>query len=178
MLFDVQDVRDYRIHASSEQQVIAGGSAFNVKAGSLRLGDFTETEVRSLQHTGETGQEFAPEALDAVWEQTRGQPCLVNALAKEMCFEHEELRLRDPAISESAVYDAREALILRCETHLDQLADKLREPEPRQAAGHLSGPLAGELGALGGEGPTPDIWSSSMCGPGRAGRTGSPGKNG
>ena len=53
-------VRDYRIHASSEQAPITGGSAFNVRAGSLRLGDFTQAEVRALlvQHTGETGQGF------------------------------------------------------------------------------------------------------------------------
>ena len=134
VLCGVRDVRDYRIHASSEKQVIAGGSAFNIKAKSLRLGDFTETEVRSLlgQHTEATGQEFAPEAVDAVWEQTRGQPWLVNALAREMCFEHEELRLRDHPVSESEVYDAREALILRRETHLDQLTDKLREPRVRR----------------------------------------------
>ena len=134
VLCGVRDVRDYRIHASSEKQVIAGGSAFNIKAKSLRLGDFTKTEVRSLlgQHTEATGQEFAPEAVDAVWEQTRGQPWLVNALAREMCFEHEELRLRDHPVSESEVYDARETLILRRETHLDQLTDKLREPRVRR----------------------------------------------
>ena len=134
VLCGVRDVRDYRIHASSEKQVIAGGSAFNIKARSLRLGDFTEAEVRALlgQHTGATGQQFTPEALDAVWEQTRGQPWLVNALAKEMCFEHEAVRLRQPPIAEHEVYEAREALILRRETHLDQLADKLREPRVRR----------------------------------------------
>ena len=62
VLCGVRDVRDYRIHSSREKQVIAGGSAFNIKARSLRLGDFAETEVRALlgQHTAETGQEFAP----------------------------------------------------------------------------------------------------------------------
>ena len=134
MLCGVRDVRDDRIHASSEKQVIAGGSAFNIKARSLRLGDFTETEVRTLleQHTTETGQQFAPEALKAVWSQTRGQPWLVNALAREMCFKHEAPRLRDRPIAEPDVYQAREALILRRETHLDQLADKLREPRVRR----------------------------------------------
>ena len=68
VLCGVRDVRDYRIHSSREKQVIAGGSAFNIKASSLRLGDFAKTEVRALlgQHTAETGQEFAPEALAAV----------------------------------------------------------------------------------------------------------------
>ena len=58
ILCGVRDVRDYRIHARSEKAVVAGGSAFNVKAASLRLGDFSRTEVLSLlaQHTTETGQ--------------------------------------------------------------------------------------------------------------------------
>ncbi len=134
VLCGVRDVRDYRIHASSEKQVIAGGSAFNIKARSLRLGDFAAAEVAALldQHTTETGQQFASGAVNAVWEQTRGQPWLVNALAREMCFEHEALRLRERPLTESDVFEAREALIQRRETHLDQLADKLREPRVRR----------------------------------------------
>ncbi len=134
VLCGIRDVRDYRFRASSERGVIAGGSAFNIKARSLRLGDFTEDEVRALlgQHTAGTGQRFAPRAVAAVWDQTRGQPWLVNALAKEMCFEHEELRLRDRPLGERDVFEAREAIILRRETHLHQLADKLREPRVRR----------------------------------------------
>ena len=134
VLCGVRDVRDYRIHASSEKEVIAGGSAFNIKARSLRLGDFTRSDVETLlgQHTTETGQTFASEALEAVWEQTRGQPWLVNALGREMCFPKGALRRRDRPISEPDVFEAREALIMRRETHLDQLADKLREPRVRR----------------------------------------------
>ena len=141
VLCGVRDVRDYRIHASSEKEVIAGGSAFNIKARSLRLGDFTRSDVETLlgQHTDETGQAFAPEALDAVWEQTRGQPWLVNALGREMCFPEGPLRPRDRPITEQDVFDGREALILRRETHLDQLADKLREPRVRRVIEPLLG---------------------------------------
>ncbi|WP_420441523.1 AAA family ATPase [Candidatus Palauibacter sp.] len=141
VLCGVRDVRDYRIHASSEREVIAGGSAFNIKTRSLRLGDFTRTEVETLlgQFTAESGQAFAPEALDAVWEQTRGQPWLVNALAREMCFPAGALRPRDDPISDRDVFEAREALILSRETHLDQLADKLREPRVRRVIEPLLG---------------------------------------
>ena len=134
VLCGVRDVRDYRIHASSEKEVITGGSAFNIKAASLRMGDFTRPEVEGLlgQHTAETGQEFAAGAVEAVWEQTRGQPWLVNALAGEMCFSAGTVRQRDRPISQREVFEAREALILRRETHLDQLADKLREPRVRR----------------------------------------------
>ena len=145
VLCGVRDVRDYRIHASSEKEVITGGSAFNIKAESLRLGDFSRTEVGSLlgQHTDETGQEFLPEAVEAVWGQTRGQPWLVNALGKQLCFEHQRLRPRDRAISEREVFEAREALIRRRDTHIDQLTDKLREPRVRRVIEPL---LSGEDG--------------------------------
>ena len=134
VLSGVRDVRDYRIRASSEKDVIAGGSAFNIKARSLRMGDFTRTEVETLlgQHTAETGQEFAPGAVRAVWEQTRGQPWLVNALALEMCFSAGMPKEPGAPLAERDVFEAREALILRRETHLDQLADKLREPRVRR----------------------------------------------
>jgi len=141
VLCGVRDVRDYRIHASSEKDVITGGSAFNIKARSLRLGDFTEAEVTTLlgQHTTATGQEFAPEAVNAVWEQTRGQPWLVNALAQEMCFRYGEPRRYGRRLGVDDVFDAREALILRRETHLDQLADKLAEPRVRRVVEPLLG---------------------------------------
>ena len=127
-------VRDYRIHSNAEKAVIAGGSAFNVKAKSLRLGDFSEEDVRSLlaQHTEETGQAFTPDAVATIWRQTRGQPWLVNALAYEACFENEAGRDRGRPVTASAIVEAQEQLILRQETHLDQLADKLREERVRR----------------------------------------------
>ena len=146
ILCGVRDVRDYRIRASSEKEVITGGSAFNIKAESLRLGDFTRADVETLlgQHTVETGQAFARGALEAVWTQTRGQPWLVNALARQLCFRRERPVLRDRPISHRDVFEAREALILRRDTHIDQLADKLREPRVRRVIEPL---LAGADGA-------------------------------
>ena len=134
ILCGVRDVRDYRIHSSAERTVITGGSAFNIKARSLRLGDFSETQVRALlaQHTEETGQAFTPNALEAVWEQTRGQPWLVNGLAEEACFRNRSGRDRTRAIDADDIRGAREQLILHRETHLDQLADKLQEERVRR----------------------------------------------
>lgn len=128
VLCGVRDVRDYRIQ-STTGEIVLGGSAFNIKAESLRLGDLTEAEVRSLmgQHTEETGQVITDEALASFWEQTRGQPWLVNALAYEACFRNEAARDRSRPITLAHVHDARERLILRRDTHLDQLVDKLRE---------------------------------------------------
>ena len=134
VLCGVRDVRDYRIHSNLEQTVVAGGSAFNVKARSLRLGDFSRGDVSDLlaQHTRETGQEFSPRAVETIWMRTRGQPWLVNALADETCFRRESGRDRSRAIDAGDVRDAEEVLIARRETHLDQLADKLREERVRR----------------------------------------------
>ena len=129
VLCGVRDVRDYRIHSSATKEVITGGSAFNIKAKSLRLGDFIKSEVESIlaQHTEETGQEFIFEARSCIWDLSQGQPWLVNALAYETCFEMKEGRDRSVPISKEMVDQAKENLISRRETHLDQLGDKLQE---------------------------------------------------
>ena len=146
VLCGVRELRDYRIRASSEREPVAGGSAFNIAAKSLRLGDFSVGEVHTLvaQHREETGQRFTPAALDALWWQTQGQPWLVNALAAEACFENRAGRDRSRAIDESDILTAREALVLSRRTHLDQLADKLREERVRRVVEPL---LAGNVEA-------------------------------
>ena len=133
VLCGVRDIRDYRIR-SSTGEVVAGGSPFNVAAKSLRLGDFTEAETRTLmaQHTEETGQPFSPAALDAVWTQTQGQPWLVNALCAGACFDNKAGRDRSRTIEVDDIHAAREELILSRRTHLDQLAHKLEEERVRR----------------------------------------------
>ncbi len=142
ILCGVRDVRDYRIHSGSGQEVITGGSAFNIKAKSLRMGDFVKEEVQFLlqQHTTETGQAFTPDAVSCIWHLSQGQPWLVNALAYEVCFEMKEGRDRSRPVNKEMVDQAKENLIIRRETHLDQLGDKLQEPRVhRVVAGILSG---------------------------------------
>ena len=134
VLCGVRDVRDYRIRSSSENALVAGGSAFNIRAESLRIGDFTEAQMLILlaQHTEETGQVFTAQALDTVWRQTQGQPWLVNALARRACFDVEAGRDRSQPITANAVLDAREHLVTSRQVHLDQLADKLQEDRVRR----------------------------------------------
>ena len=147
ILCGIRDVRDYRIHSESGGEIIAGGSAFNIKAESLRLGDFDESDVRALfgQHTEETGQPFTEGALAAVWNQTEGQPWLVNALGYQACFKDRPGRDRSRTIDEEAVMEAREDLILSRQTHLHQLADKLREERVRRVVEPvLSGGAVGD----------------------------------
>ncbi|MFZ1509852.1 MAG: AAA-like domain-containing protein [Anaerolineae bacterium] len=134
MLCGVRDIQDYRIHSSIEKAIITGGSAFNIKAKSLRLGDFNQEEIFLLlgQHEQETGQPFTPEALALIWQFTNGQPWLVNALAYEACFEMQVGRIRTQPITAELIQEAKERLILRRVTHLHQLSDKLKEPRVRR----------------------------------------------
>ncbi len=142
VLCGVRDVRDYRIH-TSDQEIITGGSAFNIKAASLVMGNFSPEAIRALlqQHTDATGQTFADSIFPALWDDTSGQPWLVNALAYEMTWADREMRDRSLPITEERYQAARERLIRSRQTHLDQLADKLREPRVSQVVAAI---LAGE----------------------------------
>jgi hypothetical protein len=64
-------VRDYRIVTATEG-IVTGGSCFNIKAKSLRLGNFSESNVRELyeQHTSETGQSFDEPVYPLAWIST------------------------------------------------------------------------------------------------------------
>ena len=134
ILCGVRDVRDYRIFSAKDQNYTSGGSAFNIKAKSLRLGDFSEAEVRTLltQHTDESGQVFEASAVDRIWQLTLGQPWLVNALAEHACFEGRYRSDHPQAITAPAIDEAKEALILERVTHLDQLAATLAEDRVRR----------------------------------------------
>ena len=142
VLCGLRDIRDYRTDS--------GSSPFNIKAEAFRLGDFSQADVLALlgQHTAETGQGFSREALDTVWNRTRGQPWLVNALAREACFKSVAGRDRSRQITAHAIEEAQERLILQRETHLDQLADKLQQDRVRRVIEPLlSGGLTRDFSA-------------------------------
>jgi hypothetical protein len=144
ILCGLRDVRDYRIH-TAHHEIITGGSAFNIKAKSLRMGNFTPDEVQQLyaQHTADTGQVFEPEIFAPLWEDTHGQPWLVNALGQELIWENKEARDRTRPIT-LAQYRARERLIQSRATHLDQLTDKLKEPRVHSVISALLSSQEGE----------------------------------
>lgn len=133
ILCGVRDVRDYRI-VLSNQDIITGGSAFNIKAESLRMGNFTKEEIRVLfdQHTAETGQQFDEGCFDMIWTATEGQPWLVNALGYEVTMKMKENRDRTVRIIPEMIYRAQEQIIYRRDTHIDILIDKLREPRVKR----------------------------------------------
>ena len=133
VLCGVRDVRDYRI-VLSNQDIVTGGSAFNIKAKSLRLGNFSKEEIHELymQHTHETGQQWDDGCFPMVWEATEGQPWLVNALANEVTYEMRENRDRSVTITPEMIYRAQERIIYRRDTHIDIRIDKLKEPRVKR----------------------------------------------
>ncbi len=123
-------------------------SPFNIVAKSLRLGDFSETEVRDLleQHTEETGQRFTDEAVAEVWRSTNGQPWLVNALAYGACFEDPEGRDRSREITPGMIGAARERLILEGPAHFGQIAHRLEEERVRKVLDPILAGVEGHPG--------------------------------
>jgi hypothetical protein len=129
-LIGLRDVRDYVV-ASGGHGRLGSGSPFNIKAESFRIGDFTPDETAALlaQHTAETGQRFEPEAVAHIVHLTQGQPWLVNALAAQLT--DRLVRDRAVAITREDVDQARQILVARQDTHLDQLVYRLEEPRVR-----------------------------------------------
>ena len=129
-LIGLRDVRDYKV-ASGGSDSLTTASPFNIKTRSLTMGDFRASDVRDLyaQHTVDTGQIFTSDAIAHAFVLTQGQPWLVNALAKVAV---EELA-PDPSITitPAIMNHAKDVLIQRQDTHLDSLADRLREPRVR-----------------------------------------------
>jgi len=129
-LIGLRDVRDYKV-ASGGSARLHSASPFNIKTRSLTLGNFTAGDVAALyqQHTHDTGQVFAPDAMQQAFDLTQGQPWLVNALAK-VAVEELVPDLTQP-ITSATINQAKEVLIVRQDTHLDSLAERLREPRVR-----------------------------------------------
>ncbi len=151
VLIGLRDVRDYQVQEVPEtpnpvlreiQELLGTSSPFNIKVESLTLRNFTSEEVVELyaQHTQETGQAFTGEAAELAYGLTRGQPWLVNALARQVVMR--EVPDAATEVTVEHVEKAKEALILRRDTHIDSLVKRLREARIRRVIEPI---LAGEL---------------------------------
>jgi hypothetical protein len=131
-LVGMRDLKDY-ITASKDGVAPNPGSPFNIKQDSASLGNFSENDIARLfaQRTAETGQQITPEALDYVWDQSRGQPWIVNSL-----FMRATLRVLDEGSTETVtlahVTEAREQMVQARETHLDALGKRLEDPRVKK----------------------------------------------
>jgi len=141
-LVGMRDVRDY-FPDRYDDKPVNPGSPFNIKEDSVSISNFTKENVAELftQRTEETGQQIEPMALDYVWEQSQGQPWIVNNL-----FKRATLRILDADNYETVTLDhvqkAREQMILDRETHLDSITFRLQLPRVRKVVEKL---LIGEV---------------------------------
>ena len=127
VLVGLRDVRDYQEKVREGKNSMGSGSPFNIKAESFRLNNFTRDQIKRLlqQYTEEGGQVFSEEVLDLFDSYTGGQPWLVNAMARELLYKILGNDTSKPVTTE-VFLQAKENLILRRDTHLDSLMDKLK----------------------------------------------------
>jgi hypothetical protein len=131
-LVGMRDLKDY-ITAAKDGVPPSPLSPFNIKADSVLLGNFSQDETKKLfnQHTEETGQQITGEALEYVWEQSQGQPWIVNSL-----FMRATMRVLQEddysTVTLAHIKEAREQMVLARETHLDSLAVRIHEPAVRK----------------------------------------------
>jgi type II secretory pathway predicted ATPase ExeA len=132
-LVGMRNIRDYKARLRPKSASLGSASPFNIVAESLTLQNFTADEVRSLyrQHTDETGQLFEESVVELVHEQTQGQPWLVNAIAREAIEKQLGGDYAQPVTPES-VERAIQAIILRRDTHIDSLLERLKEERVRK----------------------------------------------
>ena len=140
-LVGMRDLKDYLVH-SKDGQSVNPGSPFNIKKESFTLRNFNAAEVVELlnQHTKATGQIFREEAVELLFTYSQGQPWLVNALAD--CCVYKLVPDRTQPITANHIETAKEQLILSRATHIDSLAERLKDPKVKKVIQPI---LAGEL---------------------------------
>jgi hypothetical protein len=134
---------EYYITAAKNGKASNPGARFCLKTDSASLSNFKKEDIAKLfsLRTEETGQQIAPEALEYVYEQSKGQPWIVNSF-----FMWATMRILDEESTETVtiahVREAREQMIMARETHLDALAHRLDDPQIRSVIESL---ITGEL---------------------------------
>jgi len=127
-LVGMRNIRDYKAHIRPENATLGSSSPFNIVSESLTLRNFKHEEVAALysQHTELTGQVFEKDAVEFIFEQTQGQPWLVNAIARD-CVEKICKLDYSIAITKEMARTAINNLILQRGTHFDSLMERLKE---------------------------------------------------
>jgi hypothetical protein len=132
-LVGMRNIRDYKAKVRPDNQSLGSASPFNIVTKTYTLQNFTKDEITQLyrQHTDETGQIFEEDAIALVWEQTQGQPWLVNAIANQVIVEMLESDYSKPITAE-LVSQAIQTIILRRDAHIDSLLERLKEERVRK----------------------------------------------
>jgi len=131
-LVGMRNLRDYKARIRPESETLGSASPFNIITKAMTVSNFTCEEVAELynQHTTATGQVFEKDTVGFIFEQTQGQPWLVNAIAREAV---EEICKSDysAAITQDIAKQAIQNIILARGTHFDSLMERLKEERVR-----------------------------------------------
>ena len=132
-LVGMRNIRDYKSKIRDNQETLGSTSPFNIITKALTIKNFLIYDIETLyaQHTRATGQVFEKLVLEKVFEQTDGQPWLVNAIAREIVeeiLENDYSKILTIGLVEQSIQN----IILRRDTHIDSLLDKLKETRVRQ----------------------------------------------
>jgi Holliday junction resolvase len=132
-LVGMRNIRDYKARIRPDSDSLGSASPFNIVTETFTLKDFTQEEITQLyrQHTDETGQIFEDDAIESVYEQTQGQPWLVNAIAREVIVKLLHSDYTNPVTTE-LVNQAIQNIILNRPTHIDSLLERLKEDRVRR----------------------------------------------
>ena len=132
-LVGMRNIRDYKAQVRPDSQTLGSASPFNIVTKTMTLKNFTKDEIISFykQHTDDTGQLFENKAIDYIFEQTQGQPWLVNAVVSEIIVEMLNLDYTK-AITDEMAKTAIQTIILRRDTHIDSLLERLKEERVRR----------------------------------------------
>jgi hypothetical protein len=144
-LVGMRNIRDFKAKVRPDSETLGSASPFNIVKEALTLRNFTKEEIAELyeQHTTETGQLFEPDAVELVYQQSQGQPWLVNAIACEVIEKILHSDYTQP-VTAGLVDKAIQTIILRRDTHIDSLLERLKEERVRRVIepviiGELSG---------------------------------------
>jgi hypothetical protein len=131
-LVGMRNIRDYKAQIRPDSATLGSSSPFNIISESMTLCNFSGEEVAELysQHTAATGQVFEKDAIEFIFEQTQGQPWLVNATAREAVEKICKLDC-SIAISKEMAKQAVSNIILARGTHFDSLMERLKEERVR-----------------------------------------------
>jgi len=137
-LVGMRNLRDYKVKARGDSATLGSVSPFNIVKEALSLRNFTKQDVAELyaQHTAETGQVFERQAIDYAFEQTQGQPWLVNAIACECVEKVAKLDYTIPITRDMAEL-AVQNIVLAHGTHFDSMVERLKEERVRNVVGPL-----------------------------------------
>jgi hypothetical protein len=132
-LVGMRNIRDFKAKVRPDSETLGSASPFNIAKTALTLTNLTKEQITELynQHTQETGQIFEADAIDMVYQQTQGQPWLVNAIACETIEKILENDYTKP-VTAPLVKQAIQTIIRRRDTHIDSLLERLKEERVRK----------------------------------------------